>query len=295
QVANRDTTKRLREIGGHDVAEARRRLQSAQAARLYVRTFGSIAVHRGGWNGPAITIDKKRVRALLGVLAAHAREPLTRDGAIDLLWPDADGDAAVNSLNQTVYQLRRHLDPSYRGGDSAEYVISTSDHVALNHELVHTDLNELGRLAHRLEDGTWSDRHALAGRLLDLVGGEFLGDLRYEDWVSRTQLAVHTEVRALLLPIAQSTRGQFDPNTSTRAASVLLRFDPYDEAAILALASGMAASGQRIAARAVVFDHAQRVRREFDDEPSAEFVAAAEAIAPGWHVKLRLTQPASRP
>jgi len=60
--------------------------------------------------------------------------------AIDILWPDADGDSAVNNLNQTVFQLRRYLDPSYRQGESPEYIISSAEQVALAPGLVHTDL-----------------------------------------------------------------------------------------------------------------------------------------------------------
>ena len=37
---------------------------------------------------------------------------------LDTMWPDSDPAAAVNSLNQTVFQLRRAIDPDYRDGES---------------------------------------------------------------------------------------------------------------------------------------------------------------------------------
>jgi DNA-binding SARP family transcriptional activator/tetratricopeptide (TPR) repeat protein len=278
QHANRQTVAQLRSIPGSDVDETRRRLQHLQAARLFVRTFGNIGIHRASWSGPEIRIEKKRVRALVGVLAAHARDPLSRDAVIDLLWPEADGDSAINNLNQTVFQLRRYLDPQYRGGDSPEYVLSTSEQVSLSNDLVHTDLAELERLPARIAGADWQHRQATVSRILDLIRGEFLNDLRYEDWASRLQLPIHADVRRLLLPIAQAGPDAYETDLSIRAATTLLRLDAFDEAAVLALASAMAQSGKRVAARGVVVEYVKRIRNEFDDEPSSQFVSAAGAL-----------------
>ena len=81
--------------------------------------------------------------------------------AIEILWPDTDADAAINSLNQTVFQLRRYIDPAYRGGESAEYVISNADQVALNVELIYTDIDEIRRLPDRLSECDWAHRQVV--------------------------------------------------------------------------------------------------------------------------------------
>ncbi len=145
-MANKSTVDAFSTVDGHDVAELRRRLRTTQASRLFLRTFGRMSLHRGDWNGSPITIDKKRVRMLLALLAARAHSDLSRDVCVEILWPSADADAAVNNLNQTVFQLRRFIDPDYHGGDSPEYVVSTSEQVSLNPELIHTDLAEIRRL-----------------------------------------------------------------------------------------------------------------------------------------------------
>ncbi len=155
---------------------------------------------------------------LLAVLAGHVGTTLNRDVALDILWPEADPDLAVNSLNQTVFQLRRYIDPDYRGGESAEYIVSTTDKVGLNPELVHTDLAEIARLPERLAAGDWHHRQATASRAIRLVHGEFLADLRYEEWVARQQLSVHGRIRESLLPIATGSR--------RRHLSVRSRFKP---------------------------------------------------------------------
>lgn len=273
--ANRETLTALKSIAGRDIAEARRHLQHARASRIFLRTFGGVSLHRGDWSGPILPIDKKRVRLLLGVLAARAHTTLTRDMAVETLWPDADADAGINSLNQTVFQLRRFIDPTYKGGDSPEYVISTADQVALNPDLVLTDLGEVRRLDRRLPEADWSRRQAAAKRAIALVRGEFLADLRYEEWTVTQQLAIHEEVRERLLPIALAANNDYEPEVSAMAASALTSLDPYDEAAVLALADSLARTGRRVAARDLIVTFAQRLRAELDDDVPEAIARAA--------------------
>jgi DNA-binding SARP family transcriptional activator len=291
--ADRRTIVAMQRIDGRDVAEARRALEQSTAARLFLRTFGGIALHRGGWSGPAIAIDKRRVRMLLAVMAARADSTLTRDQAVDILWPDADPDSAVNSLNQTVFQLRRYIDPEYRGGQSPEYVISTAEQVTLNPALVRTDLEEIRRLD-RVSGADRDARRATARRAVLLVRGEFLSDLRYEDWTSVQQVAVHNEVRERLLPIALDEQRTYDAELSALAASALITLDPFDERATLALADSLSRSGRRVAARDVIVEYARRFQSELDERPSRELLAAAQAFGAGARVKRNLTAGTTR-
>ena len=60
----------------------------------------------------------------------------TRDQVLDALWPDLDPEVAVNSLNQTVYFLRRVIEEDYSDDLSPGYVHHDSDVVWLDPELV---------------------------------------------------------------------------------------------------------------------------------------------------------------
>jgi DNA-binding SARP family transcriptional activator len=274
RYANPQTAAALREIAGDDVAAARRRMLYAQAPRLFVRTFGGISVSRGSWGGAEIRIDKKRLRALLGVLAGHAGSTLTREAAVDLLWPDADASAGVNNLNQTVFQLRRHLDPGYRAGESAEYIVSTADEIRFDDRLVRTDVAEVFRLID--PDGGERGRKADALlRVVRLIRGEFLADLRYEDWAAQLRLSVHSHVRRWLAPLLMDADAVLPPRLREDIARALLRLDPFDEEAVLHLANQLHASGQRVTARRLVSDFVSRTRDEFGDEPSPELARAA--------------------
>ena len=56
---------------------------------------------------------RRKVLALLCFLLTKPDLASTRDQVLDALWPDLDPLDAVNSLNQTVYFLRRILEEDY--------------------------------------------------------------------------------------------------------------------------------------------------------------------------------------
>ncbi|MDQ2933532.1 MAG: winged helix-turn-helix domain-containing protein, partial [Chloroflexota bacterium] len=272
---NRELSEGLRMVPGSDVAELRRHLIHQQAPRLFIRSFGPLVIHRGGWDGSVVHVPKRRLRLLLAVLVAYAGQALTRDMVLDLLWPEADPGAAVNSLNQTVFQLRRLLDPTYRDGDSPLYLISNSETVQFNRELVRTDLSEFRRLAMRVNSGEPISSQ-IGAALLALIRGEFLSDVRYEDWAWNLATAVHNEVRSVLLPLATGPAQSDSRDLGVRAACALVALDTFDESAQIALADRLAESGRRSAARESIAQFSRRIRDELDEAPSDSL---ADAIA----------------
>jgi len=276
--ASKLVTKSLRDIPGQDVVELRKSLIGRQASRLYVRSFGAITVHASSWQGPARAVSKRRTRSLLGLLVANYRSALTRDAVMDLLWPDADPGSAVNNLNQTVFQLRRELDPDYRDGDSPQYILSGVDSVQLNADLVSTDLEDFRRVSARLRGPSDSGTRLAAASAIDLVRGEFLSELRYEEWVTRVQTAVHAEVREALLSVAAGRVGA-GTDLAIRAGCVLLGLDPFDEAACIWVAEQQAISGKRIAGRATILAFAQKLQDELDERPSEQLATALARLA----------------
>jgi DNA-binding SARP family transcriptional activator len=266
KFANKSTVEALREVSGADVEVARKLLERKQASRIFVRTFGTLGVHHGGWTSPLQAMDKRRLRLLLGLLAAHSRQFIARDTALDILWPDADPAAAVNSLNQSVYQLRRILDTSYSDGSSPTYVISGADGLQLDPELVRVDVDEFRALAVRLRTTAGLDAEALARQAVDLVRGPFLAEIRYEEWVQPLAEAIHAEVRETLLPLASSTTTS--PDLAVRAGCALMLLDEFDEAAVVVTARQLASAGRRVAARELIQRFAKRLHAELDEDPS---------------------------
>jgi DNA-binding SARP family transcriptional activator len=274
KFANKATLLALGEIPGADVDEARKHLARQQAPRLLIRTFGALGMHRGSWNTQITTLDKRRLRILLGLLASHSRSALPRETAIDVLWPEAMPAAAVNNLNQSVFQLRRVLDEQYRDGESPSYIMSTSDSLQLDSQLVRVDLDEFRAIATRLRSGIGGrDFESAARTAIDLVRGGFLADLKYEEWVQPLTDAVHAEVREVLFPLASSNASS--PDLAVRAGCALMALDEYDESAVVVTAHKLAQAGRHTAARQLIGRFAKKLQDELDEEPST---AVAEAM-----------------
>lgn len=265
----------LRGVDGADVLEVRRRLVNRFAEPIYVRTFGPMTVQRGGWESPARVVPRKRMRLLLGLLVASHDSGLSRDQVLDTLWPDSDPAAAVNSLNQTVFQIRRLIDDQYREGESPQYLLSNAEVVHLNGDLVRTDLGELSALGSSLASTDSKVRADLAARMVDLVRGEFLSDVKYEDWASSAQIRVHSHVRTHLLPIAQGHIAGVRPDTQLAAGHALTLLDPFDEPAHIAIAKSFVESGRRTQARELLRKYSRRLKTELDEDPSDDLTLVA--------------------
>jgi DNA-binding SARP family transcriptional activator len=158
-------------------------------------------------------------------------------------------------------------------------VTSTLELVQLSPDLVETDLQLARRLIEQLkEPQDQQSRVSTALRLVALIRGEFLADLRYEDWVLNSQLVVHAEIRTTLLRIAEGDTLPLGHEATLRAGSALTRLDPYDESAHLAIAKHLASSGRRIQAREFLARFAKRLREDLDEEPSADLQLAAALV-----------------
>jgi DNA-binding SARP family transcriptional activator len=112
----------------------------------------------------------------------------TRDQVLDAIWPDLTPELASNSLNQTVYFLRRVFEPLYRDDSSPGYVSSDTDMVWLDPELVTADSRECLAL---LRSQAAAGLEDTAARLADLYVGRFALDFEYEDWAATYRDHLH--------------------------------------------------------------------------------------------------------
>jgi DNA-binding SARP family transcriptional activator len=281
-TAGSSTSELLDGLPGADVSAVRRAILRNSADRLFISAFGPLTVHRGDWNGPVIRIDKRRLQHLLGLLVANQHRTLTREMALETLWPDSDPGGAVNNLNQAVFHLRRLLNEGSRDPDRPQYVISSSDALSFDSDLVRTDLDEVRELSIQMNGSTTviSRRHA-AERLLGLIRGEFLADLRYEDWASGIQMSVAAEVREPLLELAGASPNDIPPHLSLRAAELLTEFDPFDESAHVAMARKLYEMGRRAAARRLITRFAATVQEELQVPASPDVDQAMRDLGVG--------------
>jgi DNA-binding SARP family transcriptional activator len=77
-----------------------REMPREQDRRVLIHDLGPLHLEVDGRTVDGAAI-RPRSLALLTYLATRPRHSATRDEAIDALWPEADAQAGLNSLNQT--------------------------------------------------------------------------------------------------------------------------------------------------------------------------------------------------
>lgn len=195
----REAARRLKRVGEKWGDPLARRL----APRLWVDDLG-LAVLRIGDR----VIDGRSIRrkalALLLFLLSQPSGAATPEQAIEALWADLDPEAALNSVHQTIYVLRRVFDPSYRAGFSPEYLHFDSNMVRLDTELVDSRSWQCMRLL--------SSRQITQDSLNEVVAsyrGRFAQEFTYEEWASPFRERLH----ALYLgAIEQAVGGALGPD-----------------------------------------------------------------------------------
>jgi DNA-binding SARP family transcriptional activator len=157
-----------------------RALARKLAPRVYVTDLGRVRVSVGELEIPGGSIRRK-VLALLVYLLTRPQLTAAREEVMDALWPDIDPDAAANSLNQTLYFLRRVFEPEYNEDTSPGYLRQESDLVFLDQDLVRTASTDCQALISLLDRAPSPD---LVDRLSLMYLGKFAADFGYEDWAA---------------------------------------------------------------------------------------------------------------
>jgi DNA-binding SARP family transcriptional activator len=157
-----------------------RTLARKLAPRVYVTDLGRVRVSVGDLEIPGGSIRRK-VLSLLVYLLTRPQMTAAREEVMDALWPDIDPDAAANSLNQTLYFLRRVFEPEYNEDTSPGYLRQESDLVFLDQDLVRAASTDCQALISLLDRAPSPD---LVDRLSLIYLGKFAADFGYEDWAA---------------------------------------------------------------------------------------------------------------
>lgn len=132
--------------------------------RIY--TLGRFAVHCEGdaFNSPG-RLPKKPLQ-LLTVLISAGREGLFREKIANRLWPDSDGDRALQNLNTTLHRLRKFL-----GRDEA--VVLKKGQLMLNEQICWVDSHHFVWLTQQIDITAASANNEYLERALDMYRGPF--------------------------------------------------------------------------------------------------------------------------
>ena len=201
--------------------------------------------------------------ALLTLIVAAWSQPVFRDRAMALLWPERDAANTRRLLNLAVHVLRATL------GEDA--IVSMGDGLLLNPSLVDCDLHELRAAiaANAPEDVV---RH-YTGPLLD---GFHLDDsVEFGHWLDDARRDLTHAYIAALREVARRQEQSGDVHGRVRTCRRLVAADPHAGAYAQDLMRALDAAGDRAGAIQHASAHARRVRVDLDLAPDS----AVEALA----------------
>lgn len=268
RIGEAEDIERLRDAGRRGRGRAGLRLGLTLARRLADRVFVEdlgrvqIAIGTRVVEGGEV---RRKVLALLCLLLSRPKFSSTRDEVLDSLWPEHDPTSALNSLNQTVYFLRRVFEPEFRDETSPGYVGQDGETIWLDSNLIDCRSRRCLQIIRSMP------RNPTPEGSIDLAAqyrGRFALDFAYEEWSGPYRDALHA---AYLRVVEHAVRldldsGHFDRGTfiAERASEV----DPDSEEIQAALVRLYRHSGAHAAA-AEQYAHYAHVLRDLGVEPPA--------------------------
>ena len=212
------------------------------------------------------SVVRRKVLALLCFLLTKPSMSSTRDQVLDALWPDLDPLDALNSLNQTVYFLRRVLEERYVEDLSPGYLHHDSDLIWLDQELVVSRSNQCRALINSFPPSPTPEQ---VSALVERYEGRFALDFEYEEWAAPYRDWLH----ASYLEIVERALGD-DLETGhfergIHLARHVLDVDPGAEHVEVSLLRLYRASGAHAAAAEQYAHYASVMREQLGIEPLA--------------------------
>lgn len=231
-------------------------------------------------SGPALIagppVQRHRI-ALLALMASAWPQPLSRDRAMALLWPERPLKNARRLLNLAVHVLRGAL------GDAA--IITTVDGLLLDPAEVDCDLQSF---CTAVAEGRHADAVQLhAGPLLD--GFHLAESVEFGHWLDEERAGRNDEYVNALLALAAEQEEAGDHRARIATTRRLVVADPHSALFAQKLMRALAAAGEIGAAQQHARYHAERRRADLDlpPDPAVEMLAAqlAGAAARGLDVR----------
>jgi DNA-binding SARP family transcriptional activator len=233
------------------------------AERVFIEDQGRVCLSVGARLITGSEIRRK-VLTLLMYLVTRPDLAGTRDQVLDVLWPDLSPDLAQNSLNQTLYFLRRVFEEPYSDDLSPGYVHSDSDVIWLDSGLITSRSIQCRDFVRSLPPEPDPDQVEL---LVGLYRGRFALDFEYEEWASAYRDSLHAAYLEIVerAVVNDFLAGHFDRgiNVARRALEV----DPKADQIEVTLLRLYRATGAHSAAAEQYAHYAEAIRGELGIEP----------------------------
>ena len=251
--------------------------RSATGAVGVVRCLGHFRLEDAGGN--QLQFRTRKARAILAVLAMHGR-PMSRDALADLLWSDRGETQARASLRQTIHELQHMRSCGY------SLLAPARDDVSVARDALVTDLELIRRAA---ANGDWPRLLTLlessdSGLLSDLDGLD--GEL--DDWLRGQRAHEPAKTLGAAIEGAERCLAEAGPRAALDLAGEILRLDPANEEATRLAMVAAHQAGDSVALHRHFTALRDRLREDYQAEPSAETLELLAKLGNGHAAKAEL-------
>jgi ATP/maltotriose-dependent transcriptional regulator MalT/DNA-binding SARP family transcriptional activator len=206
---------------------------------------------------------RRKVLALVAYLATRPAFSATRDQVLEALWPELEPAVGLNSLNQTIYFLRRVFEPQYDEDVSPDYLRHDSNLVWLDQELVTTRSAECWELIRQIGAGRIDDVLKLSATYL----GRFALDFEYEEWAIQYRDSLHASYLQIIESTVSADMSSGFYSRGITLARRALEIDPQAEQLEVSLLRLYRNSGAHAAAAEQYAHYATILRSELGVDP----------------------------
>ena len=237
-------------------------------SKITIQLLGGASLRSGTALLAGPPVQRHRI-ALLALMASAWPQPLSRDRAMALLWPERPLKNARRLLNLAVHVLRGAL------GDGA--IMTTVDGLLLDAAEVDCDLQAF---CAAVAEGRHAEAVQLhAGPLLD--GFHLPESVEFGHWLDEERARCTGEYVDALLALADEQERTGDHRGRIATARRLAAADPHSAAFAQKLMRALAAAGEVGAARQHARHHAERRRADLDLPPDPAVEALARQLEGG--------------
>ena len=252
-------------------------IRSGGPEAVRVKLLGSFSVSVGSRTIQHNEWRLRKAAAWVKLLALSPGHRLHREQVMDLLWPDANRQAASNNLRQALHALRRIIATSPTAG--SRYIASEEE------SLVLYPGGSLWVDVEAFEEAAATARRArepAAYRAaIDLYAGELLPGDRYDEWAEARREELRRVFLSLLVELAGLYEERGGHELAIETLQRVLSEEPTRQEGHVRLMRLFALSGRQGAALRQ-FERLQvTLSRELAAEPAADTLRLREEIADG--------------
>ena len=209
----------------------------------------------------------KRLALLAYLALVSGGGTVRRDVLLALFWPELGDEEARRALRQALHYLRRLL--------GEQVIVGAAEELSVSSEQFRCDAVEFQQLVTAGEPG-----QAISLYQGDFFAGFHVPDVsvEFEEWVDRTRARLRRQASAAAWTAAGKAESAGQKDEAVSLGRRACEIEPDQESGWRRLMTLQERIGDRAGALRTYVELGERLRREFDADPSAETAALAAKL-----------------